>query len=218
MKKIIFNIFKSIEDCKYVLVGHDKILSKNITFGFDLDFFCEKKDIFIKKISPLINFYIKKNYDIEIFEIEKHHTQIDLIYKKKLILKLDIYDSQYENNFFKKNFITKIIRFRKKRFLNLRKSSFIYIPCKKDEIFLRYTKYLESKGKKQKHLNYYLYFKSNKNLQLSFRKYIKSRQLGLKITFDIFKKYLNQLNYYRYKFKNNSINQLIKLILIKLFK
>lgn len=182
--KIIYKYFSNSNKLEYCFVRQNKYFP-NLKEGSDIDIYLLESS---NLLEDLINYLKSRNIlKFKVFTISKNIVHIDLLFKDRLIIKLDFCLNKINNSLLKpnNNLLYQTI-------LNSRKFSFKYAFDKfeisfPNQDFDNLTRYMEYKlyPSKQHHLN-----KLNKisiDQQLELSKLVKE-YLGLELELTLFKK------------------------------
>lgn len=172
--EIIKEIFKSIEDKKYVIVksfSFDKISE-----GTDIDIYCysvtEIRDCIISKLNEI---NLNVNYKIKIEDF-KQQIHLDIIKQNKLILRFDLFDSlpSFKKVDIRKSFFDTVIETREK--INHDLGVYFIANNSFNNLirYIEYIEYFEIEHNKIKHLEYLENnLKSNEEFFNSLHYYLK---------------------------------------------
>jgi len=140
----------------------------------DIDIFCYNKDDLVKRIIAVGKEYVKKGFEIKVFERTDSHVHLDFYFKDKLDFRFDIHDAlpPYKRVRIKKHYLYSIVENAKKVYKNYKKKKYpIFVPCKTDELLIRYIEYIEyyrQREDKINHLDYILGELSKNSKRINF--------------------------------------------------
>ena len=217
MKKILLQLVKVIKNERYVIIKLKENFPNNFNKGSDLDILCEDKNKLIFKFRTVINNFLLSNikHQIKIIELSQSHCQIDFLIKNTLLFKLDIFDEYEMSGKLKNKILDNKIN---KQFKYFSKSIKIKVPKYDDDIFIRYLEYLKSGKKKNQHKKFFLKFIKDERMKNTFKTYLNRGKNDLEVFFDLIKKYISQINYFKYKLNKLSLNEISTLVIKKLIK
>ena len=214
MKKILLQLVKVIKNERYVIIKLKENFPNNFNKGSDLDILCEDKNKLIFKFRTVINNFLLSNikHQIKIIELSQSHCQIDFLIKNTLLFKLDIFDEYEMSGKLKNKILDNKIN---KQFKYFSKSIKIKVPKYDDDIFIRYLEYLKSGKKKNQHKKFFLKFIKDERMKNTFKTYLNRGKNDLEVFFDLIKKYISQINYFKYKLNKHSLNEISTLVIKK---
>lgn len=144
---------------QYVVVRFADFFS-NYSLNSDIDIFCYDKKSVAEKILHVGNYYVAQGYEIDLYDVEKGHSQIDFMFGGELHIKFDLYQElpEFEKLVVLPQYIYSVLENSENSKRKFSGNEYNFkTPSVVDDCILRYIEYYEYsdiRPDKQKHLKY----------------------------------------------------------------